>query len=211
MKKYTIIMLMLPVLTIFYGCCCGGLGEFTEGIGDLAEGDVESFTVSGLYFETPKGFKAIAAPAANDGISAPAFDTFLANEDGMIIRVRRDEMPMPGTSDGGITVDMTTQTNLEVYAQTYAANATGGMDTGIIINGMEEQLLEMANATAGCYSSFPLSETQKEIQGADLEYVIFLSKAPNKVYLISAIYGTSDAITASLAIASVQASVKIIE
>lgn len=211
MKKYTIILFVLPLLLSFYGCCCGGLGEFTEGIGDIAGGEVNSFTVNGLYFETPKSFKAIAAPAANDGINAPAFDTFFANEDGIIIRVRRDEMPMPGTSDSGTTVDMTTQTNLEMYVRTYAANATGGMNTGVIINGMEGELLANANATAGCYSSFPLSETQKEIQGADLEYVIFLSKAPNKVYIISAIYGTSDAITASLAIAAVQASVKIVE
>ncbi|MCP4228810.1 MAG: hypothetical protein GY771_01495 [bacterium] len=211
MRKYFIILFVLPLLLAFYGCCCGGLGEFAEGIGDIAGGDVETFNTSGLTFDTPRGFAAISSPAINNGIDAPAFDMFFANEDGIVIRVRRDEMPMPGTSDSGTTVDMTTQTNLEVYARTYAANATGGMNTGVIINGMDEQLLANANATAGCYSSFPLSETQKEIQGADLEYIIFLSRAPNKVYLVSMIYGTSEAISATLAIATLQASVKVVE
>ena len=211
MRKYTIILFALPLLLSFYGCCCGGLSEFTEGIGDIAGGDVNSYTVNGLYFETPKDFVEVTVPVEYDGINAPYFDTFLSNGDGVVIRVRRDEMPMPGTSDSGTTVDMTTQTNLEMYARSYAADTTGGMNTGVMINSMEDQLLTAANATAGCYSSFPLSETQKEGQAADLEYILFLSKAPNRVYLISTVYRTSEAMRASLAIAIVQSSVKIVE
>jgi hypothetical protein len=183
------LFLTLTVALGTLGCC----GFCKETVGELTDGgDTATYSFDEISFELPPGFRELAGYSMPDG--APYFSDYVGNSDrSILVRYRRDEMEVPKKTETEVTVDMTTPANLHSYAWTYSLNATGAMDFSYDpITDMTAEELAGGGFTGGSFGLYELSPGQQEIQGYNYEFILFVSKAPNLVFLVSVVSKTDD-------------------
>lgn len=187
MKTGTL-FLALAVATGMLGCC----GFCKETVGELTGGDTATYSFDEISFELPGDYEELPGYPMPEG--APYFSDYISNDDrSILVRCRRDEMEMPKKTETEVTVDMTTPANLHSYAWTYSLNATGAMDFSYDpINDMTADELARGGFTGGSFGLYELSPGQQEIQGYRYEFILFVSKAPDLVFLISVLSKTDD-------------------
>lgn len=182
--------LTLTVALATLGCCgfCKDtVGELTGGGGDTATHSFDE-----ISFELPAGYQELPGYSMLEG--APYFSDYISNADkSILVRYRRDEMDMPKKTETEVTVDMTTPSNLHSYAWTYSLNATGAMDFSYDpIDDMTADELARGGFTGGSFGLYELSPGRQEMQGYRYEFILFVSKAPNLVFLVSVLSKADD-------------------
>ncbi|UCE26000.1 MAG: hypothetical protein JSW52_06430 [Candidatus Coatesbacteria bacterium] len=170
------------------GCC----GFCKDTVGELTGGGATTYSFNEITFELPGEYEELPGYSMPEG--APYFSDYVGNSDkSILVRYRRDEMDMPKKTETEITVDMTTPANLHSFAWTYSLNATGAMDFAYDpIEDMAADELARGGFTGGSFGFYELSPGQQEIQGYRYEYILFVSKAPNLVFLVSIVSKDDD-------------------
>jgi hypothetical protein len=187
-KTGTLFLTFTVALTTL-GCC----GFCKEAVGGLTGGDgTTTYSFDEISFELPGDYEEMPGYSMPEG--APYFSDYVGNDDkSILVRYRRDEMDMPKKTETEVTVDMTTPVSVHSYAWTYSLNATGAMDFSYDpIKDMGADELARGGFTGGSFGLYELSPGQQEIQGYRYEYVLFVSKAPNLVFLVSVVSKTGD-------------------
>lgn len=205
MKTGTL-FLTLTVALATLGCC----DLCKETVGELTGrgANTATFSFDEISFGLPDGYEGLPGYSMPEG--APYFSDYAGNSDkSILVRYRRDEMEVPKKTETEVTVDMTTPANLHSYAWTYSLNATGAMDFSYDpINDMAADELARGDFTGGSFGFYELSPQQKEIQGYDYEYIIFVSKAPNLVFLVSVVSKTDDPDTIEPVVSLIRETIK---
>lgn|GEM_PF-1490385 len=204
MKTGTLFLTFTVALTML-GCC----GFCKETVGELTGGgDTATYSFDEISFELPGDYEELPGYSMPEG--APYFSDYVGNDDkSILVRYRRDEMGMPKKTETEITVDMTTPANLHSYAWTYSLNATGAMDFSYDpIDDMSADELTRGGFTGGSFGLYELSPGQQEIQGYDYEYIIFVSKSPNLVFLVSVVSKTDDTDTIEPVVSLIRETIK---
>jgi hypothetical protein len=205
MKTGTLFLTFIVTLATL-GCC----GFCKETVGELTGRGTNTVTFSfdEISFDLPDGYEELAGYSMPEG--APYFSDYVGNADmSVLVRYRRDEMEMPKKTETEVTVDMTTPANLHSFAWTYSLNATGAMDFSYDpIENMAADELARGDFTGGSFGFYELSPQQKETQGYGYEYIIFVSKTPNLVFLVSVVSKTKDPDTIEPVISLISETIK---
>jgi hypothetical protein len=205
MKTGTIFLVFTAIIATL-GCC----GFCKETVGELTGGggDTVTFSFDEISFDLPDGYEELAGYSMPEG--APYFSDYVGNADkSILVRYRRDELEMPKKTETEVTVDMTTPANLHSFAWTYSLNATGAMDFSYDpIDDMAADELARGDFTGGSFGFYELSPGQQEIQGYNYEFILFVSKAPNLVFLVSVVSKTDDPDTIEPVVSLIRETIK---